>query len=152
MTSPVFNGLPRTAQLHTPDPCKLRPSDYNEVSSRLRLNYTAWLAENQHIGTGSGPVYSKTVPSPANSRGFLYFHAPSREVRLCLASPDPHRFAEGTDLARPHGAPWCVTHTSPANLECAAGMRTLLLQDGLVTEAQLAAWAQESLIGTCGHE
>ncbi|KAI0043979.1 hypothetical protein FA95DRAFT_1608935 [Auriscalpium vulgare] len=104
MTSPAK----KRANIRTLDPSKLLPSDYAEVSNRLRLNYTPWLADSNWIYTRSGPVYSKTVPSPANSRGFLYFHAPSREVRFRLASTDPHRFAGGTDLLCPDGAPWCV--------------------------------------------
>ncbi|KAI0041128.1 hypothetical protein FA95DRAFT_769456 [Auriscalpium vulgare] len=141
--------LSRRFDIQTLDPSKLIPSDFVDLSRR-KVTYTARLADNRRPICGVQALYyayskGESARFPTDTRGFLYFHAPSREVRFRLASSDPRQFAEGTDLALPSGEPWCFRRTVLAKQARAAGFRALLAQDGVRVDAlshgaQLSLW------------
>ncbi|KAI0046111.1 hypothetical protein FA95DRAFT_1418521 [Auriscalpium vulgare] len=147
MASRVLNRLP-PYKIQTLDPSKLLPSDFVDLSGRAQVNYTARLADDRQIRKVKALYYAYITGDgsrfPPDTRGFLYFHAPSREVRFRLASNDPRRFAEGRDLARPSGEPWCVRGSVLAKRSRASGLHALLVQDGLLTEKQVAQLAEST--------
>ncbi|KAI0044823.1 hypothetical protein FA95DRAFT_1680916 [Auriscalpium vulgare] len=126
--------------IQTLDPSKLIPSDFVDLSGRNRVTYNARLADNSRIRTANALYYEYALGDnatfPTDTRGFLYFHAPSREVRFrLLASNDPRHFAKGTDLALPSGEAWCLKTAVLATRARAAGFRALLVQDGVRMDA-----------------
>ncbi|KAI0040896.1 hypothetical protein FA95DRAFT_1611422 [Auriscalpium vulgare] len=141
MASRVLSRLPRLSPFYiqTLDPSKLIPSDFVDLSGRNKVTYNARLADNQQIRSVGALYYAymhgENARFPTDTRGFLYFHAPSREVRFRLASSDPRQFAEGTDLALPSGEPWSFRTIALAKKASAAGFRALLVQEGVRVDA-----------------
>ncbi|KAI0044820.1 hypothetical protein FA95DRAFT_1608224 [Auriscalpium vulgare] len=142
MASCVLSRLPKKAipDIRTLEPSKLIPSDFVDLSGRSPVAYNARLADNSRIRTVSALYYAYALGDnarfPTDTRGFLYFHAPSREVRFrLLASNDPRHFAKGTDLALPSGEAWCLKTAVLATRARAAGFRALLRQDGVRMDA-----------------
>ncbi|KAI0044840.1 hypothetical protein FA95DRAFT_1608239, partial [Auriscalpium vulgare] len=141
MASRVLSRLPQQAQFYiqTLDPSKLIPSDFIDLSGRNRVTYNARLADNSRIRNVAAISYAYSAGNnarfPTDTRGFLYFHAPSCEVRFRLTSKDPRHFAEGTDLELPSGEPWCFRRIVLATQARAAGFRALLVQEGVRMDA-----------------
>lgn len=80
------------------------------------------------------------TPFPTGTHGFLYFVPPPKnvpmasEIRLRITtSHDPASFAEGRDLLLPNHTPWCIPLLNVARIPSSAGLKELLLRDGLTT-------------------
>jgi hypothetical protein len=111
------------------------------LQQRARLNFRRELFKDN-----DGPHGTRTVPFPAQTRGFLYFtpgpeHAPIagelRFRRTCSSSPE--HFAEGHDLHMDidPDIPWTVPLNSILKSRHEyVSIAASLLQDGLVSEEQ----------------
>ncbi|KAI0043993.1 hypothetical protein FA95DRAFT_1562748 [Auriscalpium vulgare] len=155
MASRILSGLsPILSDIRTLDPSKLIPSDFVDLSGLSPVTYNARLADNSRLRTANALYYAHSKGEdarfPTDTRGFLYFHAPSREVRFRLASNDPRHFAEGTDLVLPSGEPWCLPAVVLATQARAYGLRALLVQDGVRMDAlALSPPAAQRTPGQC---
>ncbi|KAI0313346.1 hypothetical protein OF83DRAFT_1175770 [Amylostereum chailletii] len=89
------------------------------------------------------------TPFPPKTHGFVYYHPPTDtppvnegHLRIRVTeSADPASFAHGQDLLYPDGQPWYVPAGRMAVTGSYRAFCVALVNDGLVTEAQLASWS-----------
>lgn len=152
-----------TRHVRTLDPNKLSPSDYIDLSTRHQpdVTFIVWSPDPKRAQMPLlGRVSGKAFPNerfPPNATGFLYYHIPPHspplagEVRFrIIPSPDPASFAAGTDLLMDHGVPWKIPLLYMSGIGRYTGLRTLLLQDELITPQLLdiATSAAATLVTT----
>ncbi|KAI0318908.1 hypothetical protein OF83DRAFT_1170671 [Amylostereum chailletii] len=98
---------------------------------------------------GRSGVDREQLAFPPDAHGFLYYHPPTAlppldegHLRFRITpSSDPATFLQGKDLLYPDGEPWNLRCGRIANSrEYYLPFRRMLLEDGLVTEAQLNEW------------
>lgn len=90
---------------------------------------------------------------PLDTRGYLYYHSPRHlpptagEVRFRLMrdETDPSAFAHAKDLTTPSGSPWRIPLAFIAKRKMNQPLRDQLLQENLVTEAQLETCQKSSM-------
>jgi len=131
--------------IQTLDPSRLRPSDFIDTSSKLRVHVFGPGCQHPFDGT-----YYALDRFPKGTRGFLYYHPPdpgappaAGHVRFRLTpGNDPATFIQGSDLLIPNGSPWGTSLLVMAG-ETLRGspnyqlIRQHLINDGLVTPCLL---------------
>ncbi|KAF7299017.1 hypothetical protein MIND_00850000 [Mycena indigotica] len=136
-----------SSAISTLDPAKLRARDFLDLSSLRRF----LVAKGSKTECRSMLYYQQSqkniVPFPPKTTGFLYYYRPPNgtsvagalRFRCVKPQQDPQdHFATGTDLILEDGhTPWELPPARFARTQLPA-LRRLLLEDGLVTLAELA--------------
>ncbi|GLB34235.1 hypothetical protein LshimejAT787_0111190 [Lyophyllum shimeji] len=136
-TRPYRTSEGPVRHIRTLHPERLQHTDFVDFSGHVYPNYCVAGTELNRI------FYARAQAFPSGSHGFLYY-SPSAfpldpgVIRLRVTQDkDPASFAHGRDLMRPEGFPWCIKVPSVASGVVFAGFRKLLLQDNLISEAEM---------------
>ncbi|KAI0310468.1 hypothetical protein OF83DRAFT_1288109 [Amylostereum chailletii] len=149
----------RKESIHTLDPARLQTSDYTDMGGqKYKTPPTQWEGGKSGLirvklryftaHGRTGLVGQEQLPFPPDAHGFLYYHPPTTlppldegHLRFRITpSPDPATFSQGRDLLYPDGEPWNIKGGRIAITREYLAFRRMLLEDGLVTEAQLNEW------------
>ncbi|KAI0313661.1 hypothetical protein OF83DRAFT_1140378 [Amylostereum chailletii] len=138
--------------IHTLDPVRLQPSDYIHMGGqkykvllpqpRLSIEYLRGYTGRTRSSDREQSVF------PPDTHGFLYYHPPTSLLPLdeghlrfrITPSADRATFSQGKDLLYPDNEPWHIRGGRIAITKEYLHFRRMLLEDGLVTEAQLIEW------------
>jgi hypothetical protein len=151
-------GLARHASFSTLTPLRLLASDWLDTSgkSKQRIRYgprnapgTIGNIQFRYPDRAARPADVLHDPRfPTGAAGFLYAHAvpghpAAGAVRMRLVpTPDPARFAAGTDLLLASGLPWSMPFPALARAKTHAPLRMCLLREGTVREADMDRWTR----------
>ncbi|KAI0313338.1 hypothetical protein OF83DRAFT_561103 [Amylostereum chailletii] len=146
----------RHSGLSTLDPARLCSSDYLDLSGLIKkilppstnprpkpaINYLSCYPPRMET------LQRMNAPFPPHTHGFLYYHPPSGpppfdegQLRFRIThDSDPAAFADGTDLLFPDGQPWNISAGRLVISKQWNPILRILLEDGLVAEAQLNEW------------
>ncbi|RDB31117.1 hypothetical protein Hypma_000042 [Hypsizygus marmoreus] len=148
-TKPTTTATRHRRTISTLDPSHLQDHDFLDLSTNIG---SATLTTRPSTPEPSSPTSHVTIhylrstipflPFPPHARGFLYYHhdpalPPTSSGVRFRCTPSPHVssfFSAGQDLLSPDGrAPWTVWIMVIATKRTYAGLKELLISDGLVT-------------------
>ncbi|KAJ7715070.1 hypothetical protein B0H16DRAFT_1898911 [Mycena metata] len=121
------------------DPTRLRRTDYVDLS---RSKWFPLHLEEPRVHVHYFRLKKQTIPFPPRTAGFFYYYRPKHlpvtasGVRFRVA-PSSTAFPIGFDLVRPDGQPWEITLRAIASTQRGPVMKEFLVNQGLVTKAEL---------------